>query len=321
MSNMISAHSLRKSFGHVQAVNGISLSVSKGEVLGFLGPNGAGKSTTMRMLSGFLTPDSGTASICGFDVTSNPIEAKKAMGYLPEGAPAYSNMTPKNFLEFVGGIRGLSGKSLKQAVERTIEQTHIESVVYRSIETLSKGYKRRVGLAQTLVHDPKVLILDEPTDGLDPNQKHEIRKLIRKMASEKAIIISTHILEEVESVCTRAVIIADGRLVMDGTPKEMIAFDASHNAVLIPVKMNRIEDAKKDIQIVKSVERWEVLEENLTFDGQPVVLMKLYPINKTDISRNVYELISPRDWVAGPISTLRGRLDTVFRDVTGSMAS
>lgn len=213
---MIETDGLVKRFGPFAAVRGITLSVEKGEVLGFLGPNGAGKSTTMKMITGFLAPTEGTARICGHDVTVNPIAAQRLFGYLPEGAPAYGDMTPKQFLGFIAAIRGYRGANAKAAAARAIELAALEGVVEQPIETLSKGFKRRVGFAQAILHDPPVLIMDEPTDGLDPNQKHAIRGLIAGMAAEKATIISTHILEEVEAVCTRAVIIDRGRIIADG---------------------------------------------------------------------------------------------------------
>lgn len=222
MNSVEIAH-LRKDFGQFTAVSDLSFTVKQGEVLGFLGPNGAGKSTTMKMITGFLTPTSGTARICGFDILSQPIEAKKKIGYLPEGAPAYPDMNPEDFLLFIAEIRGLRGETQRKRVREVIEQVNLGNVAHQSIDTLSKGYKRRVGLAQAILHNPDVLILDEPTDGLDPNQKHEVRALIKNMAAEKVIILSTHILEEVDAVCSRAIIIANGCIVADGTPEELKA--------------------------------------------------------------------------------------------------
>jgi ABC-2 type transport system ATP-binding protein len=219
--NMIKVKELRRSFGPVVAVDGISFSVEKGQVLGLLGPNGAGKSTAMRMLACFLRPDSGTATIRGYDILQNPIEVRRTIGYLAENVPAYNEMTVGSFLNFVCDARQIKGKERKQALDRIVPMCSIESVYHQTIETLSKGYKRRVGLAQALIHDPDVLILDEPTDGLDPNQKHEVRKLINKMAKDKCIIISTHILEEVEAVCSRTIIIAKGRILVDSTPGQL----------------------------------------------------------------------------------------------------
>ena len=219
--NMIEVKELRRSFGPVVAVDGISFSVEKGQVLGLLGPNGAGKSTAMRMLACFLRPDSGTATILGYDILKNPIEVRRSIGYLAENVPAYNEMTVGSFLNFVCDTRQIKGKERKQALDRIVPKCSIDSVYHQTIETLSKGYKRRVGLAQALIHDPDVLILDEPTDGLDPNQKHEVRKLINKMAKDKCIIISTHILEEVEAVCSRTIIIAKGRILVDSTPGQL----------------------------------------------------------------------------------------------------
>ena len=218
---MIEVKKLRRSFGPVVAVDGISFSVEKGQVLGLLGPNGAGKSTAMRMLACFLRPDSGTATICGYDIQQNPIEIRKSIGYLAENVPAYNEMTVGSFLDFICDAREIKGNARKKALDRIVPICSIESVYHQTIETLSKGYKRRVGLAQALIHDPEVLILDEPTDGLDPNQKHEVRKLINKMAKDKCIIISTHILEEVEAVCSRTIIIAKGKILVDSTPEEL----------------------------------------------------------------------------------------------------
>jgi len=222
MSEAIKVQSLRKSFGPIHAVNGVSFDVQHGEVLGFLGPNGAGKSTTMKMITGFLEPTSGTVIVNGHDVLEDPLAVKRSLGYLPEGAPAYGEMTVRSYLNFIADVRQLRGSRRKQRIDEVINLINIEGVVDQSIETLSKGYKRRVGLAQAILHDPNVLILDEPTDGLDPNQKHEVRKLIQNMAKNKAIVISTHILEEVDAVCSRAVIIARGNLLFDGTPSALI---------------------------------------------------------------------------------------------------
>jgi len=223
MAAMIQIQGLRKRFGSLTAVDGIDLEVAQGEVLGFLGPNGAGKSTTMKMVTGFLTPTAGKVHVCGHSVLGDPVAAKADIGYLPEGAPAYPDMTPRGFLRFVAEIRGYDRAERERRIAEVIDRVHLRGVMDQPIETLSKGYKRRVGLAQAILHDPPVLILDEPTDGLDPNQKHEVRELIKAMAEEKAIVLSTHILEEVEAVCTRAVIVNRGRVVFDGTPAELDA--------------------------------------------------------------------------------------------------
>jgi ABC-2 type transport system ATP-binding protein len=220
---MLEIENLTKRFDAVTAVDGLSLSVAQGEVLGFLGPNGAGKTTTMKMVTGFLTPDNGTARICGYDIGSDTLAAQARIGYLPEGAPAYGEMTPREFLNFIAGARGLHGDAARNARDSAVAHTGLDAMMDRPIETLSKGFRRRVGLAQAILHDPDVLILDEPTDGLDPNQKHAVRELIRSIAARKTIVISTHMLEEVEAMCSRAVIINRGRLVADGTPAMLAA--------------------------------------------------------------------------------------------------
>ena len=234
---MIETNSLTKHYGNLTAVDGLSFTVEPGQVLGFLGPNGAGKSTTMKMITGFLPPSSGSVTVCGHNVESQPVKAKTRIGYLPEGAPCYGEMTPAQFLSFIADVRGLQGDDKKTRLDTVIQQLHLEKVLHQTIETLSKGFKRRVGLAQAIIHDPDVLIMDEPTDGLDPNQKHEVRTLINNMAKDKIIVISTHILEEVEAVCNRAIIIANGRIVADDTPQTLQARASS----------NRLEDFFREI--------------------------------------------------------------------------
>ncbi len=237
MPALIEIERLTKRFGAFTAVDDVSFSVDRGEVVGFLGPNGAGKSTTMKMLAGFVTPTAGTARICGKDVVDEPVAAKRSLGYLPEGAPTYPEMTVTAFLAFVARIRGYRGIEAAERVEDAMELTQLEGVQLQPIETLSKGFKRRVGLAQSLLHDPPVLVLDEPTDGLDPNQKHEVRELIRRMAPQKAILISTHILEEVDAVCSRAIIIAGGRVLADSTPQALVAAGQSMEQVFRDLTM------------------------------------------------------------------------------------
>jgi ABC-2 type transport system ATP-binding protein len=222
---MLTVNTLTKNFGAIQAVNGVSFTVEKGEVLGFLGPNGAGKSTTMRMITGFIPPTSGTAVICGHDILNDPVAAKRCIGYLPENAPSYHTMTVTDFLTFIGRIRGFEGADLVKKVDAAIEKSRLETVRKQSIETLSKGYRQRTCFAQAILHDPQVLIMDEPTDGLDPNQKFIVREMIKEMSASKAIIVSTHILEEVDAVCTRAIVIANGTVVANGTPAELRARD------------------------------------------------------------------------------------------------
>jgi ABC-2 type transport system ATP-binding protein len=307
---MIEISAVTKSFGPILAVDGVSFSVQRGEVLGFLGPNGAGKSTTMKVIAGYLQPTSGSARICGFDVVEQPIEAKKHIGYLPEGAPAYADMTPASFLDFVAAVRGYDGKERAERVARAVEATHLDSVLYRPIDTLSKGFKRRVGLAQALLHDPDVMILDEPTDGLDPNQKHEVRTLIRKMAPEKAIIISTHLLEEVTAVCTRALIIAQGRIVADGTPEQLEARSRHHNAVSVRVRRDVAETARVAFGSLPAVER---IEET---GGSQGVQFMIFPHAGRPIVEQVSELVRIRGWSVDELFVERGRLDEVFRDIT-----
>jgi ABC-2 type transport system ATP-binding protein len=254
---MLEARRLVKEFGPLRAVDDVSFSVPRGEVLGFLGPNGAGKSTTMKMITGFLAPSSGTAIVCGHDISAAPLAAKREIGYLPEGAPAYPDMTPDSFLGFIAHIRGFSGAEARRRIARVAETINIGEVMQQPIETLSKGFKRRVGVAQALLHDPEVLILDEPTDGLDPNQKYEMRRIIAAMRPQKAIVISTHLLEEVEAVCSRAIIIAQGRILADGTPAELARRSRLHNAVRLAIAAGRdgeIHAALLRLPGVKAVE-------------------------------------------------------------------
>jgi ABC-2 type transport system ATP-binding protein len=240
---MLEIESLTKRFDTVTAVDGLSLTARPGEVLGFLGPNGAGKTTTMKMVTGYLAPDGGSARVCGHNIVTDTIAAQKRLGYLPEGAPSYGEMTPREFLAFIARVRGLTGGDARAARDVAVGHTGLGPVLDRPIETLSKGYRRRVGLAQAILHDPDVLILDEPTDGLDPNQKHVVRELIRAIAPTKTIVISTHLLEEVEAVCTRAVIITSGRIVADGTPKDLIASSPSGKLDDLFRSLTRTEDA------------------------------------------------------------------------------
>jgi len=304
---MIETHKLCKHFGSLVAVDDLSFSVSRGEVLGFLGPNGAGKSTTMKMVAGFLTPTSGTISVCGFDVETNPVDAKRRIGYLPEGAPVYEEMTPRAFLGFVADVRGLEGKAKAARLEDVIERLHLQKVLSQPIETLSKGYKRRVGLAQAILHDPEVLILDEPTDGLDPNQKHEVRTLIQEMAADKIIVISTHILEEVHAVCTRAIIIANGRILADETPATLESRSPRHNAVVLKlsgVDNNEAKTALGGLDQVASVEQ----------DGADrlIALPRTGEFILDDIGRLALE----KNWHVDELQVERGQLDEVFRLIT-----
>lgn len=311
MESIVDLQRLRKTFGPIVAVDEVSFTVGRGEVLGFLGPNGAGKSTTMKMITGFLTPTGGTVKVNGFDSQEQPLEAKKSLGYLPEGAPAYAEMTPLSFLLFVGEMRGFRGKELHRRVAETMTKVNLEGVSNQPIDTLSKGFKRRVGLAQAILHDPSVLILDEPTDGLDPNQKHEVRELIKTMAREKAIILSTHVLEEVHAVCTRAMIIAKGKVITDGTPAELEARSRWHNAVILRLRGPLPDDVLVVLEGVPGVKRVEVIEEGKTEheyrilpkDGQPIISA-------------VSQCVHRQDWDVVGLSVDRGHLDQVFRSLT-----
>jgi ABC-2 type transport system ATP-binding protein len=311
MRALIESNDLHKAFGSIVAVDGISLSVSEGEVLGFLGPNGAGKSTTMRIVTGFLEPDRGTAKICGIDVQAHPTAAKSKLGYLPEGAPLYGEMTPRTFLTFIAEIRGLARNEQTAKIAAAVEKTGLYSVLDQRIETLSKGYKRRVGLAQAILHDPPVLIMDEPTDGLDPNQKHHIRKLIKEMASEKAIIVSTHILEEVEAVCTRAVIINKGRIVADGTAEELMRRVPYHGAVAIRISEKRAKAAISALSGHAAVSHVEMIDK---VNGE--VTLRVIPRNGAAIATELASLLRDKSLPVTELFVERGRLDEVFRQIT-----
>ena len=308
---MIQIDGLVKKFDTITAVAGLSFSVDKGEVLGFLGPNGAGKSTTMKMITGFLAPTAGTVSVCGHDITSDPIGAQTVMGYLPEGAPAYSDMTPRRFLNFVAEVRGFSSNKKQSALSQAVSRTQLESVLDQPIETLSKGFKRRVGLAQAIFHDPPVLIMDEPTDGLDPNQKFAVRRLIAVMAQDKAIIISTHILEEVDAVCSRAMIIDKGLVVADGTPENMAARSRYHNAITVHVGPYHATPARQAFGALDAVD--EIRESTLA-DG--VLAFTLFAKPGQRIIENVSTLVSNKDWDVRALIAEGGRLDEVFRRIT-----
>lgn len=305
---MITIEGLTKRFGSLTAVDNISLSVGRGEVLGFLGPNGAGKSTTMKMLAGYLPITSGRASVCGFDVVSDAIKARGKIGYLPEGSPLYGDMSCLLFLNFVAEIRGYRGAQVKDKVNLAIERLELESVINKPIETLSKGFKRRLGLAQSILHDPDVLILDEPTDGLDPNQKHQVRGLIKDMASDKAIIISTHLLEEVAAVCSRAIIISEGKIVFDGTPDDFAARSSIHNAVTIRLTEEDLDRVVNEIESMEDVHRIETINET--------GVLRLIPKDGAVIVEKVSLLMRDKGFKVDEIFVERGHLDEVFRDLT-----
>ncbi|MDT7042946.1 ATP-binding cassette domain-containing protein [Candidatus Nitronereus thalassa] len=311
MGSIVEIQQLRKTFGSIVAVDQVTFTVGQGEVLGFLGPNGAGKSTTMKMITGFLTPTSGTVKVNGFDIQAQPLDAKKSLGYLPEGAPAYSDMTPWTFLLFIGEMRGFKGEDLKRRVSDTIKKVNLEGVIGQPIETLSKGFKRRVGLAQAILHDPSVLILDEPTDGLDPNQKHEVRELIKEMAREKAIILSTHILEEVHAVCTRAIIIAKGKVITDGTPADLEARSRYHNAVILRFQGALPDGAVDVLRGVSGVKGVEELKEGEVAQGFCVL-----PEGGQPILNAISECAKNHHWSVAEVSVDRGQLDDVFRSLT-----
>jgi ABC-2 type transport system ATP-binding protein len=306
---MITTNNLSKRYGEKLAVDDLTFSVSPGEVLGFLGANGAGKSTTMRMIAGFIAPSQGRATVCGHDIEREPVAAKSCMGYLPEGAPSYGEMTVGEFLDFVADIRGLKDSRRRERRDVVIGRLALEPVVDQVIETLSKGFRRRVGLAQALLHDPEVLILDEPTDGLDPNQKHEVRRLINDLGKDKLVIVSTHILEEVHEVCTRAIIIAHGRIVADETPSALEARSRYHHAVSL--RFERPEQhaaAVRELAGLAEVLAVESNERDLRLTAVPRAGSNALPAVSAAIARH--------DWDVPELHLESGRLDEVFRSLT-----
>jgi gliding motility-associated transport system ATP-binding protein len=309
---MIQADGLTKLFGNKRAVDAISFSVARGEVLGFLGPNGAGKSTTMRMITGFLPPSAGSVKVGGFDMVEKPIPAKRLIGYLPENAPAYTDMTVQGFLNFAAEIRGLRGDAKTKAVGHAVEMCFLESVLHQSVETLSKGYRHRTCFAQSIIHDPDVLVLDEPTDGLDPNQKHEVRGLIRRMGKTKAIIFSTHILEEVDAVCTRAIIIDRGKIVANGTPAELRQKSEMAGAVMLSVRGVVSAEVTSRLYGIPQVKRVVVLEEK-----QGAIIVHAFPKSDAadgELARAIGTAVG--GWRIEQLRTEEGRLDEVFRNLT-----
>jgi ABC-2 type transport system ATP-binding protein len=311
MTEMVRLDRLTKRFGPLCAVDGVSLSLRRGEVLGFLGPNGAGKSTTMRMLTGFILPSSGTASVMGHDVVSDAIAARRCVGYLPEGAPLYADMTVEGFLDFVAEMRGYRGAGKAARIAAAVARTQLDEAMPRPIETLSKGFKRRVGLAQAILHDPPVLVLDEPTDGLDPNQKHEVRRLIQTMGEDKAIIISTHILEEVDAVCTRAVIIARGRIVADATPAELRRRSPSHGAVRITANANLVPRLEA---MLRGIPGAAAVETAGKVNG--VATLRVLPSGGAELAPAVSEQIRGAGLEIDELIVEQGQLDDVFRQLT-----
>jgi ABC-2 type transport system ATP-binding protein len=309
---MIKIDGLTKHYGRHTVVDNLSFHCEPGEVLGFLGPNGAGKSTTMKMLTGFVAPSAGSASVCGHDIATDGLAARKRLGYLPEGAPCYAEMTPGSFLDFIADVRGLKGNERKARLDEVVEMLHLGPVLHQSIDTLSKGFKRRVGLAQAILHDPDVLILDEPTDGLDPNQKHEVRELIHSMSAEKLIVISTHILEEVEAVCSRAIIIANGRILADDTPHNLAMQSRYHNAVRLSLgDDDNFDEIEAAVAKLDSVDTTESDREH----GTITAVAK----SGNDGAQNwhqITDLVNNSNWNISGLQLEAGRLDEVFRQIT-----
>src|SRR6266404_3737687 len=308
---MIRVQNLTKSFGSKLAVNGVSFTVDRGEVLGFLGPNGAGKSTTMRMITGFIPPSAGNVRIGEFDMIEQPIPAKRLIGYLPENAPAYTDMTVYGFLNFTAEVRGLRGEERKKAIHRVVEMCFLETVLYQSVETLSKGYRHRTCFAQSIIHDPDVLVMDEPTDGLDPNQKHEVRGLIRRMGEKKAIIFSTHILEEVDAACSRAIIIDRGKIVANGTPAQLRQRSESAGAVTLRVSGINAAALNQKLTQLPVVKRTAVLKEEATG-----VTVRVFPKGNVNGALASSIADAAQGWHIEELHTEEGRLDDVFRSIT-----
>ncbi|HEX03581.1 MAG TPA: ABC transporter ATP-binding protein [Bacteroidetes bacterium] len=306
---MIETKSLCKRYGSFTAVDDLSFTIEAGQVLGFLGPNGAGKTTTMRMLTGFLTPTSGNTLINGMDVAENSVAVRKQIGYLPEGAPSYGEMTVQQFLAFIARARLINSREVPGSIAKAVEKLNLSTVLQQPIETLSKGFKRRVGLAQAIIHDPQILILDEPTDGLDPNQKHEVRHLIQDMAHDKIIVISTHILEEVEAVCNRVMIISDGKLLADDSPHGLIARSRYHNTVsMIVAGAKKVASALSELP---EVARAELRDGELT----------LFPAGESGLFEAITAAISENQWEVSALRLEAGRLDEVFRSITCAEAT
>ena len=309
---MIVVDALSKQFGQFQAVDEISFEVQRGEVVGFLGPNGAGKSTTMKMLTCYLPPTSGNAEVNGFSINSQRLQVQEQIGYLPESAPSYYEMQVEEFLSFIGEVRGYTGSELRRRVGRVLELTSLQEARKQIIDTLSKGFRQRTCLAQALIHDPPVLILDEPTDGLDPNQKHEVRELIRRMSEERTILVSTHILEEVEAVCTRALIISEGRLVGLGTPDELLSQSIYRNAITLSVSGVNAETLLEDLNGLEQVYSVERLEDM----PNGAITVRVFPKDRESISSELEKFLKKKKMSIEQFFVERGRLDEVFRKLT-----
>ncbi|MBI3853801.1 MAG: ATP-binding cassette domain-containing protein [Verrucomicrobia bacterium] len=311
---MIKVQDLAKSFGLKKAVDGVSFSVERGEVLGFLGPNGAGKSTTMRMVTGFIPPSAGSITVGNFNMVENPIPAKRLIGYLPENAPAYTDMTVHGFLGFCAEIRGLRGGEKGKAVDRVVEMCFLDSVLHQSVDTLSKGYRHRTCFAQSIIHDPDVLIMDEPTDGLDPNQKQEVRNIIRRMGEKKAIVFSTHILEEVEAVCSRVIIIDRGKIVANGTPTELMQRAESAGAVTLRVSGLNGPTLSQKLAQISGARKTTVLKEDAS--GVSARVLPRKDSRNGELARSIGDLAARENWRIEELHTEEGRLDEVFRSIT-----
>ena len=309
---MIVVDALSKQFGQFQAVDEISFEVQRGEVVGFLGPNGAGKSTTMKMLTCYLPPTSGNAEVNGFSINSQTLQVQEQIGYLPESAPSYNEMQVEEFLSFIGEVRGYTGSELRRRVGRVLELTSLQEARKQIIDTLSKGFRQRTCLAQALIHDPPVLILDEPTDGLDPNQKHEVRELICRMSEERTILVSTHILEEVEAVCTRALIISEGRLVGLGTPDELLSQSIYRNAITLSVSGVNAETLLEDLNGLEQVYSVERLEDM----PNGAITVRVFPKDRESISSELEKFLKKKKMSIEQFFVERGRLDEVFRKLT-----
>lgn len=311
---MIEVKNLTKYFGLKKAVEDVSFTVEKGEILGFLGPNGAGKSTTMRMITGFIPPTKGTAVIGGYDITESSIPARKKIGYLPENAPVYPDMTVSGFLNFCAETRGFSGSDKKKKIAETLEECFLSEVKYQTVGTLSKGFKQRVAFAQAIIHDPEYLILDEPTDGLDPNQKHEVRIMIREMSANKAIILSTHILDEVDAVCSRAIILSRGSIVADDTPENLRAKSSVHGAVSLTLGITDSGELLSHLRNISGVKKIQILQHR-----ENELKLRIYP-EKPDpsIVEKIIAVLYDHNCKPESIYVEQGRLDEVFRMITDS---
>ena len=311
---MIQVENLSKAFGPKVAVDDVSFSVERGEILGFLGPNGAGKSTTMRMITGFLPPTAGAVKVGGNDVMEKPIEAKRLIGYLPESAPLYTDMTVEGFLGFCAEVRGIGGADKGKAIDRVVDMCFLKSVRHQSVDTLSKGYRHRTGFAQAIIHDPDILVMDEPTDGLDPNQKHEVRSLIRRMGQSKAIIFSTHILEEVEAACTRAIIIDQGKIVANGTPNELKAKSELANSYIVTVSGTEAAAVRDKLSSLIQSSKVTIVN-----DKPPTVVARVFPKSaesEGELGRAIFDIASQNNWKVSEIKKVEGRMDDIFRNIT-----